>query len=211
MSEIFIFGDSISWGACDPSGGGWAQLIKSEIYKLQLSTPDLWCPVFNLGIPGDTAAGVARRLEGEICARHETGQDIFALLAIGINDSIFNLSDAKASLSARQFRLSLDEIIQKAKRLRVELCVVGLAPVDEALLNPLPWNANLAYTFERARIFESELESFCAQNDLQFINIWSSWIEQDWKTLLSDGLHPNSEGHRIIYQLVRGAVLQWLA
>lgn len=70
MPEIYVFGSSTTWGAWDHEGGGWAQRLRSDIDRIPAGRPDLWCPVYNLGIPGDTSTGVAARIRNEISARH---------------------------------------------------------------------------------------------------------------------------------------------
>ena len=89
MPQLFIFGDSITWGAWDLQGGGWAQRLKTEIDTFQLKEGfDFWCPTYNLGISGDTSAGLSKRIEGEFLARREPKETPIILIAIGINDSL---------------------------------------------------------------------------------------------------------------------------
>jgi len=49
MPQLFIFGDSITWGAWDPDGGGWAQRLRKDIDNYQVANRDFWCPTVNTG------------------------------------------------------------------------------------------------------------------------------------------------------------------
>jgi lysophospholipase L1-like esterase len=211
MAEIFLFGDSITWGSWDQENGGWAQLLRAEVDRLQLARPTLWCPLYNLGIPGDTAKGIAQRFDNEICVRHEPAQDIVVVLAIGINDSLIRLPSGEACVTAEHFSQSLAQIHSAALRLKARLGVIGLTPINEELLNPLPWDPNLAYTFQRAELFEKTLSSFCGVREIPFVNLWDELLATPWKSLLYDGLHPNSEGHLFIYHRVRKLLLDTFA
>lgn len=207
MAEIFLFGDSITWGSWDPIHGGWAQQLRAEIDRIQLGSPEVWCPVYNLGIPGDTAAGIARRLENEICARHEATQEIVIVVAVGVNDSLVSLPSNDGLVTPAEFTESLVTIHTAAIRHSAKIAFVGLVPVDEPRVNPLPWDHQRAYTFERAKLFDDTLSMFCKNYQLPFVDLWSSWLSKPWRSFLYDGLHPNSEGHLCIFHEVRALVI----
>lgn len=207
MSEIYLFGDSITWGSWDPERGGWAQQLRTEIDRIQLQHQELWCPVYNLGIPGDTAAGISRRIEGEISARHDPSQDVVVIIAVGINDSITDVPSGHGVTTPAAFIKSLSVIYEIASQFSKKIAFVGLVPVDEALVNPVPWNPTQAYTLHRAELFDSAIAEFCASRQLPFIALWEDWCATSWRSLLYDGLHPNAEGHRKIYEQIRPLVV----
>jgi hypothetical protein len=41
MPQLFIFGDSITSGAWDPDGGGWAQRLRKDIEYYQVANRDV--------------------------------------------------------------------------------------------------------------------------------------------------------------------------
>jgi lysophospholipase L1-like esterase len=211
MSEIYLFGDSITWGSWDPDRGGWAQQLRVEIDRIQLQHPELWCPLYNLGIPGDTAAGISKRIENEIQARHQSSQEVIVVVAVGINDSIVELPSGVGLVALEEFSKSLAEIVKSARKFSQKIGFVGLTPVDEALVNPVPWATNRAYTIQRAELFNSAIINFCAVHSVPYIPLWESWSKAPWRGLLYDGLHPNSEGHRLIYRDVRSLVMHHFA
>jgi lysophospholipase L1-like esterase len=49
----------------------------------------------------------------------------------------------------------------------------------------------------------AELEEHAAkENKLSFIDLYDYFTKKNYKKLLSDGLHPNTEGHEVIYTKV---------
>ncbi len=42
----------------------------------------------------------------------------------------------------------------------------------------------------------------CKENNVDFIDIKTEFIRRDYKKLLEDGVHPNTEGHKVIYEIV---------
>ena len=52
MVQILIFGDSIAWGAWDKEGG-WVQRLRKLIDEKNLSDPEFYCLVYNLGVSGN--------------------------------------------------------------------------------------------------------------------------------------------------------------
>ncbi len=69
---------------------------------------------------------------------------------------------------------------------------VGLTPVDEPLVNPLPYDTASAYTFTQVRLFNETLIRFCEEHRAACIDIWSEWVKADYRQWLCDGLHPNA-------------------
>jgi lysophospholipase L1-like esterase len=202
MPQLFLFGDSITWGAWDPEAGGFAQSLRMLIDQYQAGRSDFWCPVYNLGIPGDTSKGVAHRLSQEVIARREEKEEAFLLIAIGINDSISHLQDSASDVSVESYTENLNGILKQACKLNCKIAFLGLTPVDEARVCPIPWDQNKAYRLARCREFHLACEDFCKTHKLPFLSLWDSWIKSK-ENLLYDGVHPNTEGHRVLFQAVK--------
>jgi lysophospholipase L1-like esterase len=117
MPQLFLFGDSITWGAWDSVGGGWAQRLRKVVDSYQVTNPSFWCPVYNLGISGDTSAGVANRLIQETLLRRDQDEETIFLIAIGINDSIINLRNSKEIVTEEMYVENLDQMLGHARTL----------------------------------------------------------------------------------------------
>jgi lysophospholipase L1-like esterase len=64
----------------------------------------------------------------------------------------------------------------------------------------------------RVREFELVLREFAANSGSEFVNLMEPFQAHldDGQSLLVDGVHPNNEGHELIYRAVKPALAQWL-
>lgn len=180
---ICIFGDSIAWGASDYEKGGWVERLKA--YFLE-QTDDV--SVYNLGISGDTAAGVLARFEREAKTRIA---DII-VFAVGINDS----QDHEAT---KEFEKNISELVERAKRITKRVTFVGLTKVDESKVNPIPWAPDFSYRNDRVKAYDGIIRSVCEKEKVQSIEMFDVLDASD----LDDGVHPNSEGHRKMFERIK--------
>lgn len=79
---------------------------------------------------------------------------------------------------------------------------VGLTPVDDKLLNPMPWKPTHGYSNEQVKKYNEVLKEFVDENDLVFVDVYDLFEKGEYKKLLSDGLHPNNDGHELIYEQI---------
>lgn len=203
MAQVYLFGDSITWGSWDPEGGGWAQRLRTEIDRWQIGRDDQWHPVYNLGIPGDTSAGVMQRLSAEVKARFDPNEGAVILIGIGINDSVVHLGGSPESISVVTYQKNLAAVFKAAVEWTTQVGFIGLVPIDDTNLNPVPWDPSKAYRFGRALEFNSALGEFARAQRIPLLDFWDEWVSTDYKTRLFDGLHPNSRGHEVIAEQVK--------
>ena len=193
MQNILIFGDSITWGAVD-SKGGWAQRIKNETEENT---------VYILGISGDDSNGLLKRLEQEALIRLDEENQTALIIAIGINDSQIELQNNTNKIPVEDFRKNLNEIIQRGKKIANQIIVLGISPVNESKVKPMPWKITHGYTNEQIKKYNKIIYETAKENDVDFIDVCNKFLKEDYKTLLFDGLHPNDKGHELIYFLVK--------
>jgi len=72
----------------------------------------------------------------------------------------------------------------------------------------LPWNSNISYKHDYVDNYNKIIQSICEENNLPFIDIFNQFYKMDYKNLLSDGLHPNSEGHEKIFKTVKDFLIE---
>ncbi len=198
MTQILVFGDSIVWGAEDLEGGGWA-----DRFKLWFKKTGKFNEVFNLGNPGDNSEWLLERMNIECAARIEEKnreRDII-IIQIGMNDSTAGKNDAMTT--PENFGSNIEKIIRLAQKYSSRAVFVGLTPANEAKTNPVSWNANVHYKNNRLKRYNEIIKSVCAKNKIRFVDICGEFVKTDYKKLLEDGLHPNSEGHEKIFGIVR--------
>ena len=201
MSIICAFGDSITWGALDTEKGGWVERLKAYLLE---SDND----VYNLGVSGDKTPHILERFEIETKTRVEEGEDVILVFAVGINDSYFIQSKKDFMTPPENFKRNIQEIIERAQKISSKIIFVGLTPVDELKTSPIPWDTDKFFKNENIEKYNEIIRSACRENKVHFIEIFNNWIKSDYRDMLEDGLHPNSEGHKKIFETVKDYLIQ---
>lgn len=207
MTRICIFGDSITYGAWDKEGG-WVQKLRKFLDKKNLSDSNFYCLVYNLGISGDTTEDLLERFEFELKQRLKEGEEIIIVFDIGVNDSQFLHDKKELRTNPEKFKENIQKLTDLAKKFSQKIVFVGLTPVDESKTNPIPWDTNKSYKNEYIEKYNQIIKSVCEENDVPFIEIFNNLRKLDYKNLLENGLHPNSEGHRKIFKTVKKYLIE---
>lgn len=203
MTRLFFIGDSITAGSWDERGG-WANRLSGQLMTRTGTSANkhkgFYCMPCNLGVSGDTAPDILRRLKSEIAARTFSGEDndtIQFVFAVGINDSVYLVNEQKNAYSDKEFQGDLVEIIKLAKSLTDNISFIGLLPVDEDRVNPTPWAADRAYTNQNVKHFNDMIGTVCQEQNVPFLSFFEKWLAiENYKDYFSDGLHPNTQGHQ---------------
>lgn len=205
--RVLIFGDSIAHGFYD-SRGGWVQRFASEAHMKTLDSMnnggDYSVEVHNLGVSGDTAAGVLGRMESEVEARRLYEEKDVIIIAIGTNDAVLRQNIVQTD--EYEFQQTLERAIDVALKLTNKVMCVGLSAVDESLSDPWKFsNTGRQYKNKRIDLFEDTIKQSAERKDIAFVPIFDQFKAQlaSGQNLLADGLHPNEAGHELIYQIVK--------
>lgn len=193
---INIFGDSITAGYCDSEMGGWVDRLK--VYFENDEAAEFY-EVYNLGIGGDTTDGLLKRFANENEARNP---DVI-LIAIGINDSKYIDSKDNPLVPLDRFESNLKEIIRQAKDFTEKIVFIGLTKVDESRTMPTLPETDKYFDNENISIYNSKLRKICAENNLLFVEMLDLLEVGD----LEDGVHPDSQGHEMMLQQIKDALL----
>lgn len=208
MAQILVFGDSIVLGAWDKEGG-WVQRLNKFLISRTLSIPEFWntdfMEVYNLGISsvsGENSVNLLERFESEAKRRLGEYETVF-IIAIGKNDSCFLKSKNSFATPQEKFKGNIQKIIKLAKKYSSKIVFVGAAMVDESKTAPIHWDKNMFYKNEYLRQYNEIIKSVCKENKIHFIGLIETFKKSDCKNLLEDGLHPNSEGHKLIFETAK--------
>ncbi len=197
MVNILVFGDSIAWGAFDLEKGGWVDRLK--LYMADRG--DIF--VYNLGVSGNNTADILTRFESEARARVDEDEETIIIFAVGINDS--HLLHRKNGLVVLMddFELNIKRLAGLARRFSSKIVFIGLTPVDESKTVPIPWDKTKSYKNDDISEYDRKIRSLSREMNCFFVEIFNDWINFNHIGLLEDGLHPNSEGHKKIFESVR--------
>lgn len=166
--RIVAFGNSLT------AGYG---LSPDEAYPAQLQerliAADLHYKVINAGVSGDTTAGGLRRVDWVLKSR-----PTIVILELGGNDGLRGhpLNETEANLK---------KIIQRLQAEGVTVILTGMK---------IPPNYGEAYTTE----FSAMYEQLAATYQLPFMPFFLEDVAARRELNQADGIHPTSEGYRII-------------
>ncbi|PIE19270.1 MAG: hypothetical protein CSA64_05275 [Arachnia propionica] len=198
LENPVVIGDSISFGQFDAEVGGWVTRL-----RLKLEAAGHGANVYNLGINGDTSDGVLARLD-EVWRRDPT----LLLVAIGINDSRLEPPAGEAFVPIERYAANLEAVAVAAKERGVPVVFVGVLPICEHDMVRLPGGSQ--YFDHLGCSYDQIARQTAERNGCGFIDVASEARRVDWRALLSDGLHPNSEGHEVVADVVCGWLLAWV-
>jgi lysophospholipase L1-like esterase len=207
MVRILVFGASITYGAWDKEGG-WVQRLRKFLDEKTLTDPNFYCIIYNLGISGDTTEDLLERFEFETKQRLKEEEKTIIIFAIGTNDSQFIHSQNSLRHSPQKFQNNLQKLVNLARKFSSKIIFVGLTPVDELKVDPIPWDTDKSYKNEYIQKYNEIIKSVCKKNKIYFIEILEKFVKLDYKDLLEDGLHPNSKGHQEIFEIVKDYLIQ---
>lgn len=191
---ICIFGDSITMGAFDIEQGGWVARLKNYFWQNNYDVA-----VYNMGVSGDNTDDLLERLKPESIAREPN----LIIFAIGINDSQYVNSKDNPRVSLDKFQDNLNKLVVQSKEFTSDVIFIGLTSVDESKTMPIPWAKNKYYDNENVNQYNSVVKSFCEENNLSFVDMLDLLDKDD----LDDGLHPNSVGHRKMFERIKDFIL----
>lgn len=199
-ANILIFGDSIVWGAWDEQGGWAERLRRSVTEKTIASNYQDDVNIYNLGIPGNTSEDVLARFESESKVRINPEYLTIFLIAVGINDSQINLSDKSNKVTPEKYKENIQKIINLSKQFSSKLYLVGITPVDQRVAQ-MEWKPGFGYLNSEIEKYNQALFDISKDSNCGFLDVYTAFADYG-KELLEDGLHPNLEGHRVIFEVV---------
>ena len=190
MQKIFIFGDSIAYGAWDPEGG-WVERLRQWLFVTTRDNYNLGTFLYNLSIVGDTTADLLTRFPTEIAARQHGDLIVFAA---GINDT--QCVNGHPIATPADVCTNVRALIQRARAWAPRLCWVGLTPVDESRTTPIPWMPDRAYRNTAIAVVDAAIKQTVADEAIPYLDLFHAWTTAGaYQHLLHDGIHPNAAGH----------------
>ena len=172
LPRIVFLGDSLTAGY----GLARSESVPSLIQQ-RLTTEGYRYDVVNAGVSGDTSAGGLTRLDWSL-----EGTVAVLVVELGANDGL-------RGLPVSQMKQNLAEIITRAKRRGITVILTGM----EA-----PPNYGAPYTAE----FRQTFRDLAEEHDVIFVPFYLEGVAGNPSLNISDGIHPNAAGSRVIEQTV---------
>ncbi len=170
---VLFLGDSLTEGFQLDKEDAFPALIENN---LKPKYPDL--KIINGGVSGATTASGLKRLTWYVKAKPD-----IIVLALGSNDGLrgMNLKETEKNLSL---------IIEKAQSDKIQILLVGMK---------MPTNYGEPYRSNFEKLFKDLAKKY----HLALVPFLLEGIGGNPKLNLPDGIHPNTEGHRIMAKTVQ--------
>jgi acyl-CoA thioesterase-1 len=168
-----FLGDSLTAGYRLKVTEAYPALLESEWKK-----KDKDIVVVNGGVSGDTTAGGLRRLDWML----RQAQPNVVVIALGANDMLRGLPLART-------KANLEKIIQESQKSGARVILMALPAVP---------SLGEAY----AKEFNSLFQDLSKKYSVPLLPDFLKGVAGQSKLNLSDGIHPNAEGHRLIAETV---------
>ena len=158
---VLVLGDSLSAGYGLARGQGWVDLTAR---RLSTGTPS-W-KLVNASISGETSAGGAARIAGELARHHPA----VVVVELGANDGLRGLPVA-------QMRVNLERIVQRSQASGARVLLVGMR---------MPPNLGRRYTQD----FEQAFADTARKYRTGFLPFLLAPVAADRAAFQADNLHP---------------------
>lgn len=181
--KLVCIGDSLTYGYGVYSEKCWVELLGKNLN----------IEVINKGVNGDTTAGILSRSSKDILQLKPSHVIIMA----GTNDLLLNYP--------------LNNIIDNIKFILEEIKINNIIPIlalQPPIVNDLAikhWDKYIDYKTVNENLLEyiKILQTFACKNNIDFINFYDYFIKtKDIINLYSDGIHPNSLGHKLMFKFI---------
>ena len=175
-TTVLFLGDSLTEGYQLDKEDAYPSLIEKN---LKGKHPDL--KVINGGVSGATTASGLKRLNWYVKAKPDV-----IVLALGSNDGLrgMNLKESEKNLSL---------VIEKAQAEKIKVLLVGMK---------MPTNYGEPYRTNFEKLFPTLAKKY----HLPLIPFLLKGIGGNPKLNLADGIHPNTEGHKIMATTVQNVL-----
>jgi len=203
--RILFFGDSITQGFHDAECGGWVSRITS--YTIQKTLDSVFsydASIFNHGISGDCTNRLLARFDAETKPRLE-GNDGAIVFSIGVNDTQYYDATGELKTTPEQFRTNVRELITQARKYTEKIFVFGILPIVESMVQPMPWADDRSHFEKDILEFDGILKKVCEEEDVSYTYMQDVFGD-DRERYLHDGIHPDTEGHRLVFERVRDSL-----
>lgn len=207
MTHIIVFGHSIAQGYWDEKGG-WVQRLREYLDERYLENKDedygdFYYEVFNLGVSGEDSGDILERFEAELKPRVYSEDDI-VIFHLGIN-STHILPNGEFRKDEDEFRNEIKELVKIANEEVENVLIVGEGYIGDIEYSP---GSEKKVKDERLEKFEEIKRDICKKENITYVDIRGSYTREMWKNKLEDGFHPNSDGHRVIYNKLKDSLEQ---
>ena len=210
MLKILCFGDSITLGEKDIEQGGWTDRLKQHYFAQFINSQTQTITLYNLGIAGETTDGLMNRFDIELKARHINGQELLIVFAYGVNDIVIHKN--KNIVPEAYFIRNLKHCIESAQTLKAKILLLSLLPIADSNEGRLNQHGKLRFNHD-IQAYNLILKKLSDEINCEYLDLYTAFVKNNTEDFLSsDGVHPNSKGHELLYQKIKqklSVIISW--
>jgi len=201
MLKILCFGDSITLGEKDTEQGGWADRLKKQYFEQFIDSQTQKITLYNLGVAGETTDGLVNRFAIELRARSIKGQHLIVVFAYGANDIVIHKD--KNIVPELYYTRNLKRCIESAKKFNADILLLNLLPIADSIEGRVNQHGKLRFD-DDIQAYNFTIKKLSHEMNCEYLDLYASFVENNKeKYLCSDGVHPNSKGHKLLYQKIK--------
>ena len=178
--KLVCIGDSLTYGYGVSLKSCWVELLKMH-FDME---------IINKGANGDTTAGILSRSYRDIIE----GKPDYVIIMAGTNDMLMNYP-------VKSIKDNIVLLINEAQENNIKP-IIALQPPIEAALAKIYWDEEVNY--EKVNLNLSDYinwaKKYSKDNNITFIDFYDRFANgNNIINLYSDGIHPNAEGHKLMF------------
>jgi lysophospholipase L1-like esterase len=211
--KILTFGDSITRGVRE--GIKKTQTFTYYLGVL-LNKDGFHAEMINKGISGETTSGAVVRIERDVTRE----KPHYVTIMYGTNDAFIddyaNETGHLPRIPIERYKINLQAIIQKLK-------VNNIKPI---LMTPIPmgrfWGSDVGIYKKnginfKLKEYTEAVRNIAREENIPLVDHFNEWLNwekrgKDIDTWMTDGIHPNPKGHRLmaatIFKLLREELMK---
>lgn len=182
---IGIWGDSVTYGACDNQALGWAGRLRKA-----LPADDRY-HIYNFGICGQSSRDLLKRFQIEFEAT--LPEKVF--FAVALNDSKYPLNTSISFVSLEEYKENMLKLIQLAKTHTKDITLIGPTCVGGHFKSP----RGSFFQDQEILKYRDALKEISHNLNISFIDLFDVL---DPKSDLEDGIHPNAKGYQKMFEAI---------
>ena len=183
--------------------GGWFSRLRREVDRYQLDNTLNRYQFYNCSISGDTSKGLRKRIGTELEARNHEKKKIITLISIGGKDALYLRDKERCRINIEDFENNFREILEIAENISDQVVVISGKPMNWSKTDPCEWDDSIAYREKDIGRYGEVKKQICEEKGVPFIDLMSKIDQEEFSDKLEDGVHPNSEGHKLMKELIK--------
>ncbi len=205
MKYGLFFGDSITYGEYDGVFGGWVDILKRyALQKYNEGSKELI--LFNLGIGGETTEGLVKRISYEMEARNSAEGNI-VFIGYGAND--LAMKYGIQMVEPERFKANIITAVQKSKSYAEAIYLISILPVSANIDGITVASGKRRSTTEILQ-YNQILQEIANEYHLNYLDLYSGFVQDKELLLFRDGVHPNEKGYGIMAEMAIPVIEEYL-